>query len=146
MMNGQEIFQPFFAMMLLTFAVWVYMYIRRTSYLVGERVDLRKVDTPAKMDLNVPPDINIPAYALKNLFELPVIFYALCLYLYLTSAVDAFYLVAAWIFVAGRLLHVVIYCAYNKVMHRFVTYFSSALVLWVMVLRAAVAAFTGAET
>ena len=47
-MNNSQIFQPFFAMMLVTFAVWVYMYLRRTSYLLGEGVDLRKVDTPAK--------------------------------------------------------------------------------------------------
>lgn len=143
---NEEIFHPFFAMMLVTFAVWVYMYMRRTSYLAGERVDLRKVDTPAKMDLNVPADINLPAYALKNLFELPVLFYALCLYLYVTSSVDGFYLAAAWIFVVGRLLHVVIYCVYNKVMHRFIAYFSSALVLWVMVIRASVDAFSSAAT
>ena len=123
-------------MMLVTFAVWIYMYMRRTSYLVGDRVDLRKVDNPAKMDAEVPAEINLPAYALKNLFELPVLFYALCLYLYLTGRVDDFYIVASWLFVAGRALHALIYCAHNKVMHRFIVYFLSALVLWAMIIRA----------
>ena len=128
-------------MMLVTFAVWIYMYLRRTLFLVGDRVDLRKVDTPVKMDLNVPGDINLPAYAFKNLFELPVLFYALCIYLYVTATVDSLYVMAAWIFVAGRAIHCVIYCVYNKVMHRFAAYFLSALVLWAIIVRAALAAF-----
>lgn len=140
-MSEEQIFQPFFAMMLVTFAVWITMYIRRTSFLLRERVDLRKVDTPAKMDVNVPGEVNLPAYALKNLFELPVIFYALCLYLYVTSTVDGVFLVAAWLFVTGRAIHAAIYCTYNKVLHRFAAYFVSALVLWAMLLRAAIAAF-----
>ena len=140
-MSNREIFQPFFAMMLLTLAVWIYMYIRRTSFLTRERIDLRKVDTPAKMDAVVPGDVNLPAYALRNQFELPVIFYALCLYLYATSEADTVYLAAAWLFVAGRAVHAVIYCTTNKVMHRFASYFLSALILWVMVARAALAAF-----
>lgn len=142
----EKIFQPFFALILLTFAVWVFMYIRRTSFLVGERVDLRKVDTPVKMDRVVPGDVNLPAYALRNLFEVPAIFYALCLYLYVTSSVDRFYIAAAWVFVIGRALHAVIYCSSNKVMHRFVVYFSSAIVLWAMVIRAAADVFLGPAT
>lgn len=145
-MPDEEIFQPFFAMMLVTFVVWIYMYIRRTSFLVSGRVDLRKVDTPAKMDVSVPADINLPAYALKNLFELPVLFYALCLYLYMTGNVDDQYVIGGWLFVAGRLTHAVIYCAYNKVMHRFIAYFSSALLLWAMIIRALLDAFGPAAT
>lgn len=141
-MSNEQIFQPFFAMMLVTFAVWVYMYIRRTSYLVGDRVDLRKVDNPAKMDIEVPAKINLPAYALKNLLELPVLFYVLCLYLYLTGRVDQFYVVASWLFVTGRALHALIYCTYNKVLHRFIAYFLSALVLWAMIARAMLKAFS----
>lgn len=140
-MSNEEIFKPFFAMMLVTFAVWATMYIRRTSYLVGDRVDLRKVDNPAKMDAVVPAAINLPAYALKNLFELPVLFYVLCLYLYLTGRVDEYYVVASWLFVVGRAVHALIYCAYNKVLHRFIAYFLSALVLWAMIARAMLGAF-----
>jgi len=141
-MSDEQILQPFFGMMLMTFAVWTYMYIRRVSYLRRERVDLRKVDTPAKADAGIPADVNLPAYALRNLFELPVIFYALCLYLYVTANVDQAYLVAAWLFVIGRFIHSIIYCTYNKVIHRFAAYFTSALILWVMVVRAGVAAFS----
>ena len=38
-MQQFEIFQPFFAMMLLTLVVWIHMYVIRTRYLVANRVD-----------------------------------------------------------------------------------------------------------
>ena len=63
--------------MLLTLVVWIYMYIRRTSYLVQENIDLRKVDTPEKAASVVPGEISLASHNLKNPFELPVIFYAI---------------------------------------------------------------------
>jgi len=144
--NNALIFQPFFALIGLTLVIWITMYVKRTSYILSQKVSLRTVDTPAKMDEIVPAEVNLPAYALRNLFELPVIFYALCLYLYATESVDQFYLVSAWLFVIGRVIHAVIYCTTNRVMHRFRAYFISSLVLWVMVLRAAFYAFFPAAT
>lgn len=133
-------------MLALTLVVWTTMYVRRTSFLLQARTDLRKIDTPAKMDTNVPAAVNLPAYAFKNLLELPVIFYVLCLYLYVTQNVDFVYLAAAWMFVLGRAVHSAIYCSYNKVMHRFAAYFLSALILWAMVLRATVGSIASVAT
>lgn len=145
-MADAAIFLPFFALMILTLVVWAVMYVRRTAYLVNNRVDLRKVDSPPKMEQNVPADVNLPAFALRNLFELPIIFYALCLYLFVNAAVDNLYLVAAWIFVGGRVVHSIVYCTTNKVLHRFWAYFVSALVLWAMVLRAGFGAMSSLAT
>lgn len=140
-MHNALIFQPFFALIGLTLVVWITMYVKRTSYILAEKLSLRSVDTPAKMDRIVPTEVNLPAYALRNLLELPVLFYVLCLYLFATDSVDQFYLVAAWLFVAGRAIHAVIYCTSNRVMHRFRAYFISSLILWIIVLRAAFFAF-----
>lgn len=122
------------------------MYVKRTSYILAEKLSLRSVDTPTKMDRIVPTEVNLPAYALRNLLELPVIFYVLCIYLFATDSVDRFYLIAAWMFVAGRIIHAAIYCTTNRVMHRFRAYFLSSLILWVMVLRAAFSSFFPGET
>ena len=124
-------------MMFLTLLVWVYMYVRRISFLLRDKVDLRKVDTPEKMTIVVPDNVALAAHNLKNLFELPVIFYAACLYLYATAIVDVAYLVAAWVFFGFRLLHSLIHCTSNIVIYRFLAYLASALALWFMVLRAA---------
>jgi hypothetical protein len=139
--SNSAILQPFFGVMLLTLVVWIYMYIRRTSYLVQEKIDLRKVDTPEKAATVVPGTVSLASHNLKNLFELPVIFYAVCLYLFVSDSVDAFYLGAAWWFFAFRIVHSLIHCTYNKVEHRFTAYMLAAIAVWAMVVRAALQLF-----
>jgi len=91
-MTHSGILLPFFGVMLLTLVVWIYMYIRRTSYLLRERIDLRTVDTPEKAATVIPGTVSLASHNLKNLFELPVIFYAVCLYLLVSDSVDGIYL------------------------------------------------------
>ncbi len=52
-------------------------------------------------------------------FELPVLFYVLCAMALLSGHIPAWLPWGAWLFVASRLLHSLIQCTYNKVMHRF---------------------------
>ena len=134
--NNSIILLPFFGVMLLTLAVWVYMYLRRTSYLLKNRIDLRKVDTPEKAASVIPEKVSLASHNLRNLFELPVIFYAVCLYLFASDSVDGVYLLAAWWFFAFRVVHSLIHCTYNKVVHRFAAYMLAAIGLWTMVIRA----------
>ena len=89
----------------------------------------------------VPEHVQYPANNFKNLFELPVLFYVICLYLYVTGSADTAYLLAAWAFVALRAVHSLIQCTTNIVMHRFAAYMAGAAALWFMVLRAAWQAF-----
>jgi len=140
-MSKFTILLPFFGVMLLTLVVWTYMYFRRTSYLLREKIDLRTVDTPQKAETVVPDTVSLASHNLKNLFELPVIFYAVSLYLFVNDSVDRFYLVAAWWFLAFRIAHSLIHCTYNKVEHRFATYMFAAIALWAMVIRGAMQVF-----
>ncbi len=82
-----------------------------------------------------------PANNLKNLFELPVLFYALVLLLLQTGQVDSVYTLCAFGFFVTRVVHSAIHCTYNRVMHRFSVYCISSLFLWAMVVRAALTAF-----
>ena len=140
-MQATEIFGPFFAMILLTFVVWVVMYIGRIRYSIANRVNAQRLGTPEKVVQVLPEEIQYPAYNLTNLLELPIIFYALCLYLFVSGNVDALYVIAAWSYVALRTVHSVIQCTSNIVMRRFAVYMASSVVLWSMVLRAALGAF-----
>lgn len=140
-MQQTDIFQPFIAMILLTLVVWTHMYVIRTRYLVGNRVDLRKVNTPEKAGQIIPEAVALPAYNLKNLFELPIVYYAVCLFLFVTNSVDTLHLIAAWWFVAFRVLHSVIHCTKNVVVWRFASYVVSAAGVWLMVIRSAIAIF-----
>ena len=135
-MDGTEIFKPFTAMLVLTFAVWVYMYVTRIGYMVRNKVDAQKATTPERAMELLPETINYAAYNLRNLAEIPVVFYALCLMLYVTGQVDAVYVAAAWAFFAFRALHSLVHCTFNRVIVRFGLYMLSALALWFMLARA----------
>ena len=81
-----EIFGPLLAMMGLTLAVWLFMFARRIPFIrsLGD-VDL---SVPGELARLSPASVSNPSDNLKNLFELPVLFYAICLYLYAAGKVD----------------------------------------------------------
>src|ERR1700681_3261070 len=136
-MAQQAIFGPFFATMALTFVVWVYMYVRRISFLTRNNITPDQVSTPEALARLTPPGVSNPSDNLKNLFEMPVLFYATALYLFATKEVDAIYVYAGWIFVAFRVLHSAVHCTFNRIMLRFHLYAISTVALWFMVIRAA---------
>jgi hypothetical protein len=139
-MNQNAIFGPFLVMMGLTGVVWVFMYVKRIRFLNSVDIEPNAL-TPAKLAEISPPSVANPSDNLKNLFEMPVIFYAMALYLYSVSQVDQIYLMTAWAFVLFRALHSVVHCTVNVVMVRFGLYALSSLALWFMVLRAAIEFF-----
>ena len=97
-MKQTVIFGPFFAMMLLTLAVWIYMYARRIPFINASGFDPQELARPGRLAELSSPAVNNPSENFKNLFEMPVLFYALILYLFATREVDTVYFVAAWIF------------------------------------------------
>ncbi len=139
-MDQATIFQPFLATMLLTMVVWVYMYGRRLPFIFSSGLDSKQM-TPQELARVSPPRVSNPSDNLKNLFELPTVFYAVVLYLYATKQVDTQYLAAAWVFFGFRALHSAVHCSFNFIPLRFVLYVISAAALWLMVLRLGVAAF-----
>jgi hypothetical protein len=140
-MTQAAIFGPFFATVLLTFVVWVYMYIRRISFITSNKISSKDLAVPGALAQLSSPSVSNPSDNLKNLFEIPVIFYALALYLFTTKQVDTVYLAAAWIFVAFRVLHSAVHCTFNLVMLRFYLYLFAALAVWLIAIRAAFAYF-----
>ena len=139
-MDQAAIFQPFVATLILTMVVWAYMYGRRLPFIFSSRLDPKQM-TPIELARVSPPNVSNPSDNLKNLFELPTIFYAVVLYLFTTHQVDAAYLGAAWGFFLFRALHSAVHCTFNFIPLRFVLYVISSAALWFMVLRAAMAAF-----
>lgn len=135
MVNQRTIFAPTLAMFLLTLIVWLYMYVRRIHFIQKNHVPTEKLSSLELAQLS-PPAVSNPSDNLKNLFELPVLFYALGQYLFTTSQVDGLYLVMSWIFVTFRILHSVVHCTINRILLRFYLYLIASLSLWFMVLRA----------
>jgi hypothetical protein len=136
-MDQAVIFKPFLATMLLTLVVWVYMYGRRLPFIFLNRLDSKQM-TPLELARVSPPQVSNPSDNLKNLFELPTVFYAVVLYLYVTDQVDNAYVVAAWCFFLVRVLHSAVHCTCNFIPLRFVLYVVSAGALWFMLVRASI--------
>ena len=141
-MQDPAIFAPFLGMMLLTLAVWLLMYTRRLSFLFkNNKIDYRTINTRDKAAGVLPEEISYASDNLKNLFEFPLLFYAICIYLFITASVDTPNLVAAWWFFGFRIVHSYIHCTSNVVPHRFGVYVISAIGLCFMVVRAAIQRF-----
>lgn len=68
----------------------------------------------------------------SNLFELPVLFYVLCLALAATGLTTPGHIAAAWVFVALRVAHSLIHLTYNRVIHRFIAWMLGAAWLFGM--------------
>lgn len=136
-MPQSAIFGPVFATVLLTLGVWVYMYVRRIHFLTSNEIRPGDVSSPAALAAVTPPQVSNPSDNLKNLFEIPVIFYVLALLLFATQQVDATYVWAAWIFVAFRVLHSAVHCSVNIILLRFWLYLISTLAVWFIAARAA---------
>jgi hypothetical protein len=135
-MEQTAIFAPFFTMIFLTLGVWIYMYARRIPFIQSSNLSPEQL-TPLEFARISPSEVANPSDNLKNLFEIPTIFYALVLYLYVTNQVDMGYVVAAWVFVVFRVCHSVVHCTVNIIMLRFWLYFVSTVAVWFMAIRAA---------
>jgi hypothetical protein len=125
----QSILIPMFALVGLTFLVWVRMYYLRIGYLRSNRINPDKYKLREDYE-GVPSPVMAASDNLMNLFEMPVLFYTAVLTLYITRTADPLFLIMAWTFVALRFLHSGIHVTYNRVVHRFAAYFVGSLLLW----------------
>jgi hypothetical protein len=140
-MPQTAIFGPFFATIFLTLLVWIYMYVRRICFITRNKIRPAQLAEPGKLAQLTPAAVSNPSDNLKNLFEIPVLFYALVLYLFVTKQVDTTYLIAAWVFVFFRTLHSAVHCTFNLVLLRFYLYLFATLIVWFIAIRAALAYF-----
>ena len=132
-MQPEAIFGPVVALVLLTFAVLVYTGYKRFGAGFAGRVragDFRYGETA-----NVPPDVAVANRNFMNLLEAPVLFYTFCIAAYVTHQAGAWALGLAWLYVALRIVHTFIHLTYNKILHRFMSYAASNVVLLVLWLK-----------
>lgn len=126
---------PFLGLMVLTFIVWVTLYRTRIGYMRRERIHPQKVSTPEKLRALIPEQVNNAANNYNHLFELPVLFYALALYLLATGQADAVDGALGWGFLAVRCVHSYVQCTSNIVMIRFQLFALSSLFVWALLFR-----------
>jgi hypothetical protein len=137
-MSKDLILQPMVVMMLLTAVVWLILFAKRIPAMRKVKLPAQTYTTPDKTIDLLPEAVSYPSNNLKNLFELPVLFYMLCLLLYVSDNVDGIYVAAAWSFVGFRALHSLVHVTVNIVMVRFLCYLAASIALWFLLIRAAI--------
>ena len=125
-------FSPVIAMLLLTFIVWLAMYAQRFRYMAANKIKPQQIATPEAIATRLPDWVNRPSDNLKNLFEMPVLFYAICGISISMQIVDKTLIIMAWSYVIFRILHSLIHCTINSVSIRFLAYLLSSLTLFCM--------------
>ena len=119
-------------MALLIFAVGIAMLFTRVQELRRKRIHSQAVADSLKMAAHY-EHVQV-ADNFRNLFEVPVLFFALAAIALATSYVPGWLVVCSWIYFALRLLHSVIHCTYNKVYYRlfiFLASFALLVGMWV---------------
>jgi hypothetical protein len=122
---------PMVAMVFLTFAVWTMLFIRRIPKVKSDPVPLDamriRATRPILSEKEMAANDN-----LMNLFELPVLFYALCLALAVTGYRSDVFTFGCWGYVGLRAVHSAIHCSVNNVLLRFAAYLGSTLLLFAL--------------
>ena len=130
MFMRNAIFWPLIAQVVLVAIVAVRMYVVRVAELRAQHIDPQSMATSriaAQALQNVAAADNF-----RNLFEVPVLFFAVCAALAITDSVTPLQLVLAWLYVGLRAVHSFIHVTYNRVMHRFSVYVASTICVFLM--------------
>jgi hypothetical protein len=118
------------AMAFLTGFVWLRLGSDRLGELRARRIHPQKLATARERSDTLQ---NVKsADHFRNLFEVPVLFYALCGFLAITRLTTLFLLACAWGFVVLRIVHAYIHLTHNTVVRRFQAFVASTIVLYVM--------------
>jgi len=132
-MNQDAIFAPMGALVALTFLVLLLIPFRR--FPAGFAGQITGDDFKFGESARVPGHLALPNRNYMNLLELPVLFYAVCLALYVTGTVAAVPLVLAWTYVGLRAAHSLVHLTTNTVLVR-LTFFALSnfvlMALWIV--------------
>ncbi|MBL1273017.1 MAG: MAPEG family protein [Oceanospirillales bacterium] len=130
-MNSNHIFWPVLAQVFLTLIMLIVLGARKTKAVKAGEVSRKQ----AALNNRVwPEDVVKVSNNIANQFEVPVLFYVLCLVLYSINAAGVVALVLAWLFVVSRFAHAYVHIGSNYVPMRFRLYLVGCLVLIAMLI------------
>jgi hypothetical protein len=113
-----------------TALVWFKLYADRLGEMRAKRIDPQALATAraaaGKLERTQAAD------NFRNLFEVPVLFYVLCIAIAANGGSTPGIVAAAWAYVGLRAVHSLVHVTYNRVVHRFLVYAGSTLLLFGM--------------
>ena len=130
MINQNLIYFPCLAMLILSAVILIKMFIGRVTAVKSGAVDVKYFKT---YNHGCPPHRMLQTDKnFSNLFEVPTLFYMICLFSLTTFKVDHFMLGLAWLYVFCRYVHSFVHVTSNKIAPRMMTYGLSWIALLLM--------------
>lgn len=127
---------PLLAQVLLTFLVWFYLFARRIPEILKKDIDVRDLQDRETAH-GLMPESSAASNNLKNLFEMPVLFYLAVMLSLVLMVQDPALVWLSWGYVGFRYAHSLVHCSYNDVNHRFAVYAASCIFLLLIWMRLA---------
>lgn len=130
-MNQHLIYYPCLVLIIFTGLVLLRMFKLRVKDIKEKKVSIKQFRTYQEMtgssELALQASRNF-----TNLFEVPTLFYAVCLFALAMGKVNIGTLTLAWLFVLFRMAHSFVHLTKNNVVHRMSMYAMSWVALLVM--------------
>jgi hypothetical protein len=131
-MNGEAIFWPVLVQAALTFAIYGLMSARRMESIREGKAKAADFRIPT---VEPEPSATV-ARNLINQFELPVLFYAACMVLFVLGAAGQMAVGVAWLFALARIAHAYVHVTSNRLRFRrplFIASFVFTFALWALI-------------
>ena len=134
-MNNNLILQPAITLALFTLTILLLILMKRIRAAVNKQVKID--DFKYGESDTVPVWVCLPNRNFMNLLEVPLLFYVVSIFIFITQHVDILFVYLAWAYVVLRVIHSAIHLGYNNVVHRALIFGLSNAVLVIMWLRIA---------
>ena len=141
MNNPQPMLAPVIALVAWTAVMWGWMYATRIPAILRLRIKLDGNLPRGEQMATLPPRVRWKADNYNHLLEQPILFYAIGLSLALLGDTSVVSVGLAWSYVVLRIVHSLWQALVNVIKVRFVLFAVSSLVLFALVVRAAMQVF-----
>ncbi|WP_267552867.1 MAPEG family protein [Rhizobium rhizogenes] len=115
-MTGYEMFWPMVAHAVLVFALYALLGWRRNRMVKAGQIRISQFRENHAAD--EPAESLVVRNSIANQFELPLLFHACCIVLYVTQADNLAAVILAWLFVATRYAHAFVHVTSNNLRYR----------------------------
>ena len=135
------ILQPVTVLVLWSMVMWAWLYATRLPAMAQARTKLDQTLPREVMLGGLPSRVRWKADNYNHLMEQPTLFYATALTLAVLGHGEGLNLWLAWAYVALRVVHSLIQALVNAIPLRFGVFMAASVVLVILAIRAAAAAF-----
>ena len=124
--------QPVIVLGLWSVVMMVVTIASRVSYMSNLDIAPEEAKHTSDISSNLPSNVRQIGDNYNHLHEQPTVFYAVAIAVALSGHGEGVQVLLAWAYVILRIIHSLIQSIYNNVMHRFIVFFISGILIGAM--------------